>query len=337
MDWKIWLGNQARRFPPLQYSIRKTQGLQYQLLYAKNYRYTPTPNVHLKELHIEPVNYCNLRCKFCALDHAMPKERISIAVLERFFANYFEDKRFHGLQWIHLHNGGESLLHPKLIEVLEYIASQRNKAKAINVPFPKVALLTNATILTEERSEKIIATKAIDLMRFSVDGGTPELFEQIRFRAKWDTVKANIENFVARNATQPTPIATGIICLVPQHLPLHTRAMAPDFQQLLQLVDDVELRRIHGWAGDLQTESEETPDYLPEKTGCMMALESLVLLPDGSVTICCADLNRKGIIGNLMKQTLFEIYTAPQRLEVLEKLHSGRKAEIPLCKDCESF
>lgn len=335
-DWKIWLGNQVRKYPNLQYVARKTQGAEFLIKYAHCYP-TSKGRVLLKELHIEPVNYCNLRCKFCALDHEMPKQRISLAVLDAFFEQWFTDQRFHGLNWIHLHNGGESLLHPKMDDILAYLALQKARAEQAAISFPKISLLTNATVLSAARSEMLLKHQVLDLVRFSVDGGDAATFEQMRLRAKWDVVSANIRDFCALNAQSLRPVKTGIICLLPSSKPLQLSATATYFQELMAVVNDVELRRAHGWAGELANLETDQPTFLTEKAGCMMALQSMVLLPDGSVTVCCADLNRRGVIGNIFETSLFDLYNAPKRTELLSKLATNRKNELALCQNCEGF
>ena len=62
-----------------------------------------------------------------------------------------------------------------------------------------------------------------------------------------------------------------------------------------------------------------------------------VLLPNGDFTVCCADLNSKGVIGNINNDNLYDIYRKSQRLEMIKKFIQGKKHEIDLCKDCETF
>jgi radical SAM protein with 4Fe4S-binding SPASM domain len=267
----------------------------------------------------------------------MPKVRISESVLRAFFDQWLADKRFHQLDWLHLHNGGESLLHPKMDMVLEVIRQYKVLAEAKGIPFPKVSLLTNATLLSAKKVEQLLAPGVLSQVRMSIDGGDSETFEQIRLRAKWADVSANVRHFLDYNRQQPHPVETGIICLVPAARPLSLRGMDPEFVNLISGADHVELRRVHGWAGELGEELDETPEYLTDKTGCMLALQSLVLLPDGQVTVCCADLNRKGVVGNILNTPLIDLYRAPQRLDMLAKLYQNRKQEVPLCQDCESF
>ncbi|MDX5324663.1 MAG: radical SAM protein [Bacteroidota bacterium] len=319
------------------YSIgRKFQGVQFQWTYHRFYKtFSPDHKSSIREIHIEPVNYCNLRCSFCALDHEKMKVRITPEVIRAFFDQWMKDVRFDGLQWIHLHNGGEALLHPKMDQILEVFQEYKQKCRKIGKRFPKVSLLTNATVLKPEKAELLIDSGIFNLFRFSVDGGNPEAFEEFRKRAKWESVGSNIEWFLVRNNRSERTAETGIICLVPNDRPLRSDWMSEDFRQLLAKVDSVEYRHAHGWAGELETEQEIA--YLPEKQGCNLLVNSMVILPDGQVTVCCADLNQRGVVGNILKEDLFDLYASPLRLGMIDRLAKGQKDQIPLCQDCETF
>jgi hypothetical protein len=66
---------------------------------------------------------------------------------------------------IALHNGGETLLHPRLSAMLEVIAAKR----AGRTSFPVVSLLTNGVLLNEAKSNAILSSGAVDVLRVSVD------------------------------------------------------------------------------------------------------------------------------------------------------------------------
>ena len=103
------------------------------------------------------------------------------------------------------------------------------------------------------------------------------------------------------------------------------------------MVDGYELRYAHNWGGDVGIEELKNKNKKAYKVGCSLLMHQLVLLPNGDVTVCCADLNSKGVIGNILTENLFSIYRKPLRLEMLHKFMKGKKKEIDLCKDCETF
>ena len=89
------------------------------MFYVKNYLFYYKWNfirssTTTREINIEFISYCNLRCSFCSLDHEKPKVRITPELLDKFLKNLTDDKRFKKVEVIHLHNAGETLLHPEI-------------------------------------------------------------------------------------------------------------------------------------------------------------------------------------------------------------------------------
>jgi radical SAM protein with 4Fe4S-binding SPASM domain len=308
--------------------------LNYWLFYSKQLIKNKTS---ITEINIEFVSYCNLRCKLCSLDHEKTKVRMNPSTLKHFFEDLLDDSRFDSVKTIHLYNAGEVLLHPKLDEMLAIIQHYKAEAKKKERYFPKIALLTNATILDEENSTTLINSGVLDNIRFSMDGGNKEKFEEMRERAKWDVFVKNITTFCELNNKSAKPIPTGIITLVEYENKLHTKWMSDEFKKLLNMVDGYELRYAHNWGGDVEIEELKNKNKKAYKVGCNLLMHQLVLLPNGDVTVCCADLNSKGVIGNILTENLFSIYRKPLRLEMLHKFIKGKKKEIDLCKDCETF
>ncbi len=318
--------------------IKFIQGISFVLDYWLFYKFKLIrKKSSITEINIEFVSYCNLRCILCSLDHEKPKVRMSAEILKRFFENFLSDSRFRSVKTIHLYNAGEVLLHPKLMEMLDIIKYFKEQAKKKNIFFPQIALLTNAIILDEKKSKLLIDSTIIDNIRFSMDGGNKEKFEEMRKRAEWDVFLKNIKTFCELNKKSPKPIPTGIITLVEYHNKLNTKWMSEEFNELLNLVDGYELRYAHNWGGDVEIEELKNKSKTSYKIGCSLLMHQLVLLPNGDVTVCCADLNSKGVIGNINKDDLFSIYSKPQRLKMLKKFMKNKKHEIDLCKDCETF
>lgn len=280
---------------------------------------------NLKWLNIEFSSACNLRCKWCAMNHDKKGEFITEEILTKLLYEINQDHRF-SIDVIDLHNGGEILLDKKLEKKLNIIAK--------NKPTSQVNLLTNAVLLKKDVSHNIINSGAIDLIRFSVDGGSREHYEDIRRGALWDSVKTNITNFIELNRKN---ISTGIICIVPIDKPLSTEWMDTEFQELLNLVDDVELRYPHNWDGSKDIGITSTGKNKDNTKICKFLKYNLVLLPNGDVTVCCADLNSAGVIGNINDNDLADIFLSNKRIKMINKFLCKRMENIPLCSKCSGY
>jgi len=228
-----------------------------------------------------------------------------------------------------------------------------------------VTLLTNGVLLNEAKSNSILSSGAIDLLRVSVDGGTVAAFEEIRTPAKWSRVRDNVFSFVKLNNAAARRIKTGVICVVPPDQPLSLDWMEEEFRDVLLAVDAYELRYPHNWDGSKELGLTPEPEPAPalpvqlygmgrsllrqarnviapgpppaDRPVCKFLLRELVLLPDGRVTVCCADLNARGVIGNLAESSLRDVFNSEGRAAMIDAFRHGNKASIPLCKDCTGY
>lgn len=291
--------------------------------------------VSLRELNIEFNSTCNLRCKFCSLDFDKPREYMPADLLESILDQVVNDLRFANVQQLNLYNGGETLMHPKRLEMFELIGKKKREALAAGKAFPKVLLLTNGMLLREKLAKEILETNAVDVIQFSLDGGTPDKFEDLRVNAKWKPFYENVKTLHRLKSEMGADVQMKSITIVENEFPLNISWMDAEFKEIIGLMDHYELRRLHDWGGEVELDGQKSK--VVNKTGCMLLMHQMVLLPNGDVTVCCNDLNSKGVIGNLNNTSLFDVYNSSERREYLDKLNDGRKAELDLCKNCVSF
>lgn len=292
-----------------------------------------------RELYVEWVNYCNLRCKFCALDHLQPKKRMSMELWNLILTEVTTDPRFQNLEVMHLHNGGETLLHPQANEMLEVLDQFYLKSKTESTPFPKVELLTNGLPITSAKQEAILNCQAVQSIGFSMDGGSPEAYEAIRVRAKWEKFRSILEDLAKANKQLKEPKELYIISVLPDKKSMLAAEQHQEFRRLLETVDSYELRLAHDWGGQVEVDGEMqgSKRAKPWKWGCSMMMDQLVVLPDGDVSICCNDLNGLGTVGNLFTDGLYGAYASDSRRQWLDLMARNSTDGIELCKDCERF
>lgn len=297
---------------------------------------TQVSSIHdITMLNLEFNSSCNLRCKWCALDHGKKREIMSKETLTQVLDN-LADGQLPGIKYVDLHNGGETLLHPNLPEMFTIIRNFKMSGKRAI----KFRLLTNAMLLTPKVSEQIVRSRAVDQLRFSLDGGTPELFESIRKGASWEKVQSNIYNFIKINIKAGRPLSTEGICMIPLDHPANT-PLAPRFKTLFAMLDKTSFRHPHNWDGseDLKVDDSFFQKAAAERQGqvCFLLKRNLVVLPDGQVTVCCNDLNKRGVIGSVQENNLDQLAMNPLRLKRISLFSEGKKNAIKLCKDCTGF
>ncbi|MEW5938074.1 MAG: radical SAM protein [Chloroflexota bacterium] len=137
------------------------------------------PATHLTKVYIEPTVACNLDCITCFRNAwEQPIGRMSEETFERFFAGL---RRLSPRPDVYFGGVGEPLFHPKTIEWIQ-------RVKELGV---KAELITNGTILNEKIARRLIDA-GLDLLWVSIDGATPESYEDVRLGAELPLVLENM-------------------------------------------------------------------------------------------------------------------------------------------------
>jgi hypothetical protein len=279
----------------------------------------------IRDLNLELCSACNLRCRFCALDSALRAGVMKLETLERVLAEIRDESRF-AVRRMNLHHSGDALLHPKFPQILERIARERRDRGG---RFPYVTTLTSATHLTGDKAEALLESGAVDWIRFSVDGGTKETFEAIRVGARWDEVLGNINAFLDEAERRGRKLRTGMITILDRP----DTELSPEFRALVARVTNYMPRKPHTWTGNRDVHVVRKP---VQPTGlCAFILFQSVVLHDGSVTLCCNDLNAEGVIGSIWENSLYDVFRGPRRAEAIAKMRAGRRTDLSLCGACE--
>ena len=129
---------------------------------------------------------CNEKCIMCVPDGKHKRDQIS---LDEFVAFFDQIKPV--AEQITL-IGGETFMYPWFNEVLDLLAQH---------PIG-VTIITNATMLTEKISPRLLALHSLDL-KCSIDASTRDTYYRIRGRDVFDKVIANVTRFSELTRDKP--------------------------------------------------------------------------------------------------------------------------------------
>jgi MoaA/NifB/PqqE/SkfB family radical SAM enzyme len=152
------------------------------------------PVTHLAKVYVEPTNQCNLVCRTCIRNTwDEPVGWMTDATFGRIIEGL---RTLSPPPTVFFGGFGEPLSHP-------HIADMVAGAKDLGA---RVELITNATLLSEDLSRRLIAA-GLDILWVSLDGARPESYADVRLGAALPQVLANLAGFqVARQpAYRPTP------------------------------------------------------------------------------------------------------------------------------------
>jgi len=137
-------------------------------------------------LDIEATNRCNLRCTFCDKLPLLDKNQMG----DMDFGLYQKilDESEAGRLWgLKLSYRGESLLHPRLVEMVAYAKTRG----VLDVYFN-----TNGMLLNDDKSQRLMDA-GLDRISVSVEGTDPVVFERDRKGAKFHRILQNLDTLIS--------------------------------------------------------------------------------------------------------------------------------------------
>jgi pyruvate-formate lyase-activating enzyme len=293
-----------------------------------SYRKRELPVRHTPlQLWIEPTNKCNLRCVMC-INSVVSKQRSGFMSLELYRSLIEQAALWRPKPQISLFLGGESTLHRDLSEMI---------AIAARLQLPTF-LATNATTLTPERSEDLIAC-GLDNIIFSFDGYDKASFEAVRVGAEYERTLGNIRAFleIKQRRRSPTPHVT-FYSLITRSLAAESeRAKLTEFQRVFEglPVDQFSVRLAGHWGGTFDgvnsADYQEAVTYGDRFFPCFRLWESMSILWDGTVVPCCVDFVGELPLGDATRERLLDIWNGERMLAHRGRMVAQRIDQVALC------
>jgi radical SAM protein with 4Fe4S-binding SPASM domain len=225
--------------------------------------------------------------------------------------------------YIRISGGGEPMLHPKAVELIEY-------AKKMGA---KVGLITNGSRFTEENIRRILEA-GVDMIEFSVDAADPDTYSMVRRGLDWKFLLENVERMVKMRNKLCSPsriIASGV-----NQKDVDINKVAEFWEPM---VDNFQKRKYLTWGITDPSESADLTPYLPpvERIPCPFIFERLNIDSRGKVMVCGFDIAAVTDMGNVHEKTIKEIWHG-KGFEYYRKMHLEKRGnEIELCKNCPDW
>lgn len=264
---------------------------------------------------LELSSICNLQCPMCYTITEKFKERVNTTRMEWELYCKIIDEIGGKVPAVRLSLRGEALLHKRFVDCVRYAKSSGVK---------EVSTLTHGGKLTLPFFEEIVDA-GIDWITISVDG-IGETYERIRKPLKFndllDKIKA-IKHFKEERALhRPVIKIQGIWPAIRDHVREYYETFAP-------YVDLIAFNPLIDYLGnDTQIE------YIENFT-CPQQYQRLVIGADGLVMKCSNDEENREVIGDVNKQTIYEIWHGEKMNAVREQQKRDRGfLESAVCRRC---
>jgi len=265
-------------------------------------------------------DYCNARCKMCPYDSLKDKIHHGFMDLSLYtkiiddFSCLMRDYNFQGV--LTYCNMGE----PFILDNLEFFTKYAEERGIW------VYLNTNANLMTPEKVNKLIDAGFKGAFNISFHAATPEVYKDI-MGLEIEKTKRNIEYLIQRYPKERISFN-----ILNYHWP---RGEEEKLRYLLSswgFETYVNFPISRGGLVPLRRR------YVKRLAGCGpdRVLYQMVVCHNGEVLLCCNDMGRREIVGNLREKTIHEVWNGDKFRLYLEQIYLGKPSHpYMICHSCD--
>jgi MoaA/NifB/PqqE/SkfB family radical SAM enzyme len=274
-------------------------------------------------VNVELTNHCNQRCVLCPrLGFTRPLGFMDFDL----FARVATECARHGTRlWLHFL--GEPLLHRQLGRMIRF-------ARTAGVR--EVGLSTNAVSLRGALAEDLLGA-GLDRLECSLDADDRAGYLAMRGRDHFERVRDNVRAFLRRKRALglERPV-TSIQFMRTAAVEAALGPLVDAWRPLLGPRDFVMTIAPASFAGAIDAAAARDAAGAPgdARPPCRWLYASLMVLQDGTVTMCGADWDARAPLGNVRERSLADIWTGAELARRRRAHEEGRFDAVPVCGAC---
>ncbi|HOJ51808.1 MAG TPA: radical SAM protein [Syntrophales bacterium] len=265
-------------------------------------------------------DFCNASCRMCpyeSLKGKLKRGRMKWELYEKIvddFSSLMDRFKFEGV--LTYCNMGEPFIFDDL-EVYTKYAEERGIWVYIN---------TNASLMTPDKINRLIESGFKGAFNISFHAATPELYQEI-MGIPMEGAKRNIAYLLDHYPKEHISFN-----VLNYHWPKgeeeKVRALFAEWGV------EVEVNNPISRGGLLPLRRR----YVRHLAGCApeRVLYQMVICHDGDVILCCNDMGRREVVGNLEKNSIYEVWNGEAFARYLEQIYLGKPSDPNMiCHWCE--
>ena len=275
-------------------------------------------------LTLETTDICNINCVMC--DTASATRTKGFMSMEDFVSN-LDRLEAAGQRIVAFHTIGDPLV-DKQVGLKLQLCYERDI---------QVMLRTNGLLL-HKFLEPLVKYPPAYLL-FSIDGATKETYEKIRVGGKFDRLVKNIDEIFRLYKKKHILSAFGVNFAVMDEnmdeIPLFYQKFHPYFK--LHNMHFELLNSLSGDRGKFFGSNNTLSQLSKWVPPCNMPFNSIYILHDQKIAVCCRDYHGELVVGNLKEESLDQIWNG-EKINELRKAHinaRNRPDALPkACREC---
>lgn len=302
----------------------------------KKYLYYSTNKTNLPfypdRIYMELTNNCNFQCIMCPNGKGLMKR-------ERGFMDYELAKKIidemapHADTFV-LHIWGESLLHPRIFDIIKY-------CQKYNI---RTELSTNTSLLNENISRDII-NSGLSMIYLCIDGATKETYEYVRKNGDYENAVKNVEDFlrikreINYESNHKEPFVNLQIIVMNE-----TKNEIDTFKKRWSVegVDKINVKPLDTWGGQipeiniLKNNNDDKNSKTVKRFHCPNLWYHAHIYNDGTLACCDRDFDAKNPLGNV-KEGVMKVWNGHKMQELRRKHIIQDLEDIPSCSNCNEW
>lgn len=277
-----------------------------------------------RRILLEMTSRCNLLCKMC------PQQNLTRPRMDmpgKLYRKLIDDIDSYGVEGIWLFNIGEPLLHPEFYENIRHISTKKNLGV--------IWLSTNGRDFTEEHIKAVLNSN-IDYINISVHAVSEETYNTVVPPGNFKTVQANLEKFYELKGISNLPRKPFFHCqMIEQETTKHEIDAFIEKHYYRADVVSINILEYVGIKNNLPASRERERKPL---TSCnRVTRNDCFIFSNGDVTLCDTAFNAEIYLGNIHKQSLYEIWNGEKRKNILMLNEQGKMSELDFCRNCLDY
>lgn len=270
-------------------------------------------------------NVCNAQCGHCPfhLDQSLRQQDNSAFMSFEVYQKIIDDLSGEPDRVVRLTGTGEPLLNKDIEKFIVY-----GKSKGV-----QIGLITNGSLLNDKNIETFLGND-IDIIEISVDASDEETYARIREGLSFTKLVDNVQKLLKRREQLATKTSI-IVSIINQ--PDKLKNLDETVRYWEKLVDKVLVRKWITW--NVLDDSNFTEPFLDQtnRVPCPWPFDRVHIASNGDVLFCADDLKRDHIFGNVLKDSLHDIWRG-EKFEQYRQYHLNSEYDkIDICKTCKDW
>lgn len=298
--------------------------------------YVADPRVPLN-VDIELASTCNARCGFCLYGdsdwaRSMVADDVDGQSKKRFMPaemayRIIDEAHALGVPALKFNFRGESTLHPKFSDVVEYAYRKETERHDMMVPaFHDLLVNTNANCPDYALRGLMFASKVM----VSLDSMVEATYKKIRVGLSLEKAQSRITDLYTRSHRDLW--VRRVVCRENQHEDFigAVKARWPHVNVSEHYAFDRNKTK------DEAVHDDEVGNW--ERTYCGYPSQRLIVTASGAILSCCLHWSDEYVLGRFPEVSLAQAWGGEKRAQLAAQLRSGNLEKAPeVCRSCKSF